>query len=169
MDLSELNAYFGIFGGVAAGGSLYYAWKNDKLARFIPHDKKIDEAFSGNENGAGLVTSVRTMLQRLRSNRELRIALSVARQMHFARPMDDALIEINRRAIELNDLGFAYHVASKAQFAVALDKMLQNIVSASLENGDVKFAQKCANRMHFALPADNARKQILAYVHAPKA
>lgn len=168
MNLSELNAYFGIIGGFAGGGSLYYAWKNDKLARFMPHDKKIDEAFSGNENASGLITSVRTMLQRLRSSRELRIALSVARQMHFARPMDDALIEINRRAIELNKLGFAYHVASKAQFAVALDKMLQSIVSASLENGDVKFAQKCANRMHFALSADNARKLILAYVHRTK-
>ena len=169
MNLNELNAYFGILGGFAGGGSLYYAWKNDKLARFMPHDKKIDEAFSGNENAAGLVTNVRSMLQRLRSSRELRIALSVARQMHFARPMDDALIEINRRAIELNDLGFAYHVATKVQFAVALDQMLQNIVSAALKNGDVKLAQKCANRMHFAVPADNARKQILAYVHAPKA
>jgi len=168
MNLSELNAYFGIIGGFAGGGSLYYAWKNDKLARFMPHDKKIDEAFSGNENASGLITSVRTMLQRLRSSRELRIALSVARQMHFARPMDDALIEINRRAIELNNLGFAYHVASKAQFAVALVKMLQSIVSVSLENGDVKFAQKCANRMHFALSADNARKLILAYVHRTK-
>jgi hypothetical protein len=106
MNLNELSAYFGILSGLAGGGSLYFVWTNDKLARFTPHDKNIDEAFSGNENAAGLVTSVRSMLQRLRSSRELRIALSVARQMHFARPMDDALIEINRRAIELNDLGF---------------------------------------------------------------
>ena len=170
MDLNELNAYFGIIGGLAGSGSLYYAWKNDKLARFMPHDKKIDEAFAGNENAAGLAARVRAMLtQRVRSGRSLRIALSVAKQMHFARPMDDALIELNRRAIELGDLSFAYHVATGAHFAVALDKMLQNIVDAALKDGKVKLAQKCANRMHFAVPADNARKQIIAYVHARKA
>src|SRR5688572_21088289 len=107
MDLSELNAYVGIFGGLAGVGSLYYAWKNDKLARLLPHDKKIDEAFSGNENAEGFAARVRKMLtQRVGSRRSLRVALSVAKQMHFARPMDEALIEINRRAIELGDLGF---------------------------------------------------------------
>jgi hypothetical protein len=170
MNLNELNAYFGIIGGLAGAGSLYYAWKNDKLARFMPHDKKIDEAFTGNENAPGLAARVRAMLlQRVQSSRKLRVALSVAKQMHFARPMDDALIEINRRAIELGDLSFAYHVATNAHFAVALDQMLQNIVDAALKDGDVKLAQKCANRMHFAVPADNARKQIIAYVHARKA
>lgn len=170
MNLNELNAYFGILGGLAGAGSLYYAWKNDKLARFIPHNKNIDEAFAGNENAVGLASRVRVMLtKRVKSRRELRVALSVAKQMHFARPMDDALIEINRRAIELGDLDFAYHVAKGAHFAVALDQMLQNIVDAALKDGDIKLAQKCANRMHFAVPADNARTQIIGQVYGRKA
>jgi hypothetical protein len=169
MNLNDLNAYFGVLGGIAGAGSLYYAWKNDKLARFIPHDRNIDEAFSGNENSPGLADRVRAMLSaRVGSRRKLRVALSVAGQMHFARPMDDALVEISLRAIELGDLSFAYHVATKAHFALALDKMLQNVVNAALKRGNIKLAQKCANRMHFAVPADNARKQILVAVNMPK-
>lgn len=166
MDLNQLNAIFGIVGGVAAAGSLYYAWKNDKLARFIPHDRKIDEAFSGNENSPGLAARVRAMLlQRVLSRRSLRIAFSVAKQMHFAKPMDEALKEINRRAIELDDLMYAYHVATAAYFAVALDEMLENVVTAALEKGNIKLARKCANRMQFAMSADNARKQILVHIN----
>ena len=162
MNLSDINTSFGILGSIAGLGSLYYAWKSDKIARFIPHDRKIDEAFAGNENLPGLATRVRAMLKQIvDTRRELRIALSIAATMHFARPMDEALIEINRRSIELGELDFAYYVATKAHFAVALDKMLQNVVDAAIKKDRVKLAKKCADRMHFALPADKARKQIL--------
>ena len=165
MNLADLNAYFGIFGSIAGAGSLYYAWRNDKLARFLPHDSKIDEAFSGNPNAPGLAGRVRQMLgQIVDTRRELRVALSVAKTMHFAKPMDEALIEINKRSIELGDLSFAFHVATNAHFAVALDAMLQNVVDAALARGDIKLARKGANRMHFAVPADRARNQIIEWL-----
>ena len=163
MTLSDLNNCFGIIGGVSGAGCLFYAWRTDKLARFLPHDKRIDEAFAGNENEPGVAARVRAMLQRIKTMRGLRIALSVAKKMYFARPKDNALLEINQRAIELGNLKFAYHVATGAEFAVTLDKMLQNIVTAALEQRDVKLATKCANRMHFAIPADAARKQIIEW------
>lgn len=169
MTLSDLNAYFGVLGGLAGVGSLYYAWKNDKLARFLPHDRKIDDAFSGNPNAPGLAIRVRDMLRQVVDTRgELRVALSVAKSMHFARPMDEALIEINRRAIELGDVSFAYRVATNAQFAVALDQMLQNVVDAALAKGNIRLARKCADRMHFAAPADRARKQIIGQLKQRK-
>ena len=134
------------------------------LRVFFHTIERSTERCEGNENEAGWTGRIRTMLQRIKTLRGLRVALSVARKMHFARPMDDALLEINRRAIELGDLKFAYHVATRAFFAVTLDKMLQNIVDAALKMGDTKLATKCANRMHFAAPADAARKQIIASI-----
>ena len=163
MNLSDLSNCFGIFGSLAGAGSLFYAWRNDKLARFLPHDKRIDEALSGNENEFGVADRVRAMLQRIKTMRGLRIALSVAKKMHFARPKDDALLQINLRAIELGNLRFAYHDATGAEFAVTLDRMLQNVVFAALNQRDVKLARKCAGRMHFARSADTARKQIIEW------
>lgn len=81
--------------------------------------------------------------------------------------MDRALIEINKRSIELGDLSFAYKVATSAQFAVALDEMLMNVVYASLKVNDMKRANKCANRMHFALSKDNAKRKILGHRGVP--
>jgi len=165
MALSEISSFLGIFGSLAGIGSLYYAWKTDKLARFIPHNPQIDEAFSGNPNAPGLAARVRDMLGKIvDTRRELRVALSVAKTMHFAKPMDEALFEINRRAIELNELAFAFRVAQSAHFAVSLDSMLQNVVDAALARNDIKLAHKCANRMHFAMPADRARKQIIEWL-----
>jgi hypothetical protein len=75
--------------------------------------------------------------------------------------MDDALIEINKRAIELGDFDFSYEVATKAHFAVALDQMLTNTAQAALAKGDTSLANKCANRVHFALSKDKIKKMIL--------
>lgn len=168
MRIDELNAYVGIIGGIAGVGSLYYAWKNDKLTGFHPHDPKIREAFSGNENEASFIRQVHAMLQeRVKNRRQLRDAYSIAKQMHFAKPMDDALIEINKRAIELGDLDFAWKAATGAYFALSLDQMLINIVNASLARGNLKLANKCANRMHFARNKDAAKKLVLAKLGVP--
>lgn len=81
--------------------------------------------------------------------------------MHYAKPKDDALIEINKRAIEMGDLDFSYKVATNAHFAVALDNMLTNTAQEALNNGNIKMANKCANRVHFAASKDNIKKMIL--------
>lgn len=168
MRIDELNTYIGIIGGIAGVGSLYYAWKNDKLTSFIPHDPKIREAFSGNENESSFIRQVHAMLQeRVKNRRQLRDAYSIAKQMHFAKPMDDALIEINKRAIELGDLDFAWKAATGAYFALSLDQMLMNIVVASSACGNLKLANKCANRMHFARNKDAAKKLVLAQLGVP--
>ena len=168
MTLSDLNMVMGIVGSCAGIGSLYYAWRNDLFARMLPKDPKVQQAFEGNENEVSFVGEIHSVLQqRVKTNQQLHQAYVIARQMHFAKPMDRALIEINKRAIELGDLNFAYKVATAAQFAVALDEMLTNIVDASLVQGNLKLANKCANRMHFALSKDNAKRKILDHLGVP--
>src|SRR5688572_8939716 len=109
MTLSDLNTVMGIVGGLAAVGCLYYAWRNDAFIRFLPRDPKLEQAFSGNENDPSFLKKVHTALQqRVRTTSQLHQAFAIARQMHFAKPMDEALIEINQRAIELGDLDLAY-------------------------------------------------------------
>jgi hypothetical protein len=168
VSLNDLNAIMGIIGALAGVGSLYYAWRNDAFTRLLPKDPKLEQAFSGNENDASFIGKVHAALQqRVRTSRQLRQAYVIAKQMHFAKPMDKALAEVNNRAIELGDLTFAYKVATSAHFAVALDEMLTNIVDASLSQGNTKLANKCANRMHFAMSKDNAKKKILNRLGLP--
>jgi hypothetical protein len=160
----------GIVGAFAGIGSLYYAWRNDVFTRMLPKDPKVEQAFSGNENEPSFVSRIHAALQaRVKTNYQLHQAYVIAKQMHFAKPMDRALIEINKRSIELGDLGFAYKVATSAQFAVALDEMLMNVVDASLKAKNMKLANKCANRMHFALSKDNAIRKILSHLGVPVA
>jgi len=170
MTLTELNTLMGIVGALAGMGSFYYAWRNDIFTRMLPKDPKLEQAFSGNENDASFIGKLHAALQlRVKTHRQLKQAFVIARQMHFAKPMDSALIEINKRAIELGDLNFAYKVATAAHFAVALDEMLTNIADASLLKGDIKLANKCANRMHFALSKDNVKLKILSHLGVPGA
>lgn len=163
MNSETISLITGGVGALATLGCLFYAWKNDQFLKFLPKDKEIVSALEGNVNKEGFITRLHAVLQRnVTDKRKLKSALSIAKQMHFARPMDDALIEIQKRALELGDIGFAYKVATNAHFAVALDEMLMNVVDASLEKDDQKFANKAANRMHFAMSLDNAKKKILS-------
>lgn len=163
MDSETISLITGGVGAMATVGCLFYAWKNDQFLKFLPRDKEIVSALEGNVNKEGFIARLHTVLQRnVTDKRKLKSALSIAKQMHFAKPMDDALIEIHKRALELGDIEFAYKVATNAHFAVALDEMLMNVVDASLEKGNHKFANKAANRMHFAMGLDNAKKKILS-------
>jgi len=162
MNFNEVGIWFGIIGGLSAMGSFYYAWKNDKLSTFIRYDPNIMKAFEGNENEPNFALRLQIVLHnQVNTRKKLRDAFSIAKQMHFAKPMDNALIEINKRAIELGDLDFAYKVARSAYFALALDEMLMNVVNASIESGNLKLANKCADRMHFAVDKDMAKKKII--------
>jgi hypothetical protein len=163
MTLSEVSSIIGIIGGFATVGCLYYAWRNDAFIRFLPKDQKLQQVFSQNENDPAFIDNVHaTLQQRVQTKNELHQAFAIAKQMHFAKQMDEALIEINKRAIELYDFNFAYKVATSAHFAVAIDQMLMNIINASLPNGNVDLANKCANRMHFAVNKDISKKKILS-------
>lgn len=162
MSFSELSTWFGIIGGLSALGCLYYAWKNDQFSRFTRLDPKIMKAFEGNENEPAFAKQVQMMLHsQVSSRKQLREAFSIAKQMHFAKPVDNALIEINKRAIELGDLEFAYKVAGAAHFALALDEMLMNVVTAAGEIGNLKLANKCADGMFYAVNKDAAKKKII--------
>ena len=161
MNLQEVAAFAGIVGALAAVASVYYAWRNDRLLGLMPRNKELEKAFPKDENSAAFLSQVHEALKRVTTHRQLRQALVIAREMHFAKPMDDALIEINKRAIELGDLDFSYKVATKAHFAVALDQMLTNTAQAALARGDTNMANKCANRVHFAVSKDNIKKMIL--------
>ena len=162
MATESISLIFGIVGSLATIGCLYYAWKNDQLYKLIPEDKEVKKVFKENINKEGFIQKLHNVLRlRVTAKSQLRSALSIAKQMHFAKPMDNALLEIHKRAIELNDLKFAYHVATNAYFAITLDEMLLNIVNESLKKGDIGFANKAANRMHFAVNLDEAKKRII--------
>ncbi|EIO3976063.1 hypothetical protein LQK39_004334 [Vibrio vulnificus] len=162
MELEIISLIFGGVGSIATVGSLFYAWKNDQFLKLVPKDKELASVLKGVGTSEGFVTKLHSVLQRnVTDRRKLKSALAVAKQMHFAKPMDEALIEINKRALELGDIEFAYKVATNAFFAVSLDEMLMNIVDASLKNGNHKFANKAANRMYFAVNLDNAKKKII--------
>lgn len=161
MNLQDAAAYAGIVAALAALASVYYAWRNDKFLGLVPRNEELENAFPKDESSATFSGQVHETLKRVTTRRQLRQALVIAREMHFAKPMDDALLEINKRAIELGDLDFSYKVATKAHFAVALDEMLTSTARAALANGDTSLANKCANRVHFALSKDNIKKMIL--------
>lgn len=161
MHLQDAASYAGIVGGLATVISVYYAWRNDKFLGLVPRNEELEKAFPKDENGAAFSGQVHVTLTRVTTHRQLRQALVIACEMHFAKPKDDALLEINKRAIELGDLDFSYEVATKAHFAVALDQMLTNTAQAALTKGDTSLANKCANRVHFALSKDNIKKMVL--------
>ncbi len=163
MNSESLSLAIGAIGAIATIGCLFFAWRNDQLFRLIPKDKEVAAVFEENVNKEGFIQKVHAVLQRKVTDRKkLRSALAIAKQMHFAKPMDEALIEINNRALELGDIKFAYHVATNAYFAVSLDQMLMNVVDAALGQDNPKFANRAASRMHFAINLDEAKKKIMA-------
>ena len=163
METSIISLFIGGVGAIATVGTLFFAWKNDQFLRFLPKDKDVVEILKSNVNSEKFIPKLRCILKRnVTSKKKLKSALSIAKEMHFAKPMDEALIEIHKRSLELGDIKFAYKVATNAYFAVSLDEMLMNIVEFSLERNDVRFANKAANRMHFAVSLDKAKIKIIA-------
>ncbi len=161
MNLQDIAAYAGIIAAFAAVGSVYYAWRNDKFLGLVPRNEELKKDSPKDESSVVFSGQVHEALKRVTTHRQLRQALVIAREMHFAKPMDDAPLEINKRAIELGDLNFSYKVATKAHFAVALDQILTNTAQVALAKGDTSLANKCADRVHFALSKDNIKKMIL--------
>jgi len=159
----EITAYvFGIIGAIATVWNLYYAWKNDRLNKYLPGSEKIErieeQPIPGEEKEKQITEIISSNTNDIKS---LKIAFRSAKKMQFAKPLDDALKEIVKKAVRLKEFKFALEVTQKAQFAVALDEMLMIIVDEALIHADYKIAEVASNRFYFARGMDIAKRKIV--------
>ena len=159
----EIVAYiFGIIGAIATVWNLYYAWKHDRLNKFLPSSPEIDEIEKQSIPGEEKERKVKEIISEKISNiDDLKLAFRSAKKMCFAKSYDEALVGIVNKAVQLKEFEFALEVAAKIHFALALDEMLMIIVEKALECGDFGIAEIASDKFHFAKGMDEAKKKIV--------
>lgn len=159
----ETVAYiFGIIGAIATVWNLYFAWKNDRFNSLLPSSKTINIIEEKNISIEEKEEEIKQyVMNKVITIDELEIAFRSVKRMHFAKPKDDALIEIVKKSVLIKEFNFAFKVCKEAHFAISLDEMLMLIVDFSIVNSNLKIAEKASNRFYYANNMDIAKRKIV--------
>jgi len=162
MTLETLAYISGIIGAIAAVWSVYFAWRNDRFNSLLPSNKEIDDIEKENIPIEKKEEKIKKYVaNKIKTIDDLEIAFRSVKKMQFAKPYDDALIEIVKKALFIQEYKFALTVASNAHFAISLDHMLMMIVDSTIENNKLKIAEEASNNFYFAINMDKAKRKIV--------
>jgi len=162
MTLETLAYIAGILGAIATIWNVYFAWKNDRFNSLLPSSKEIDAIEREDIPIEKKEEKIKKYVEKtIHTIDELEIAFRSVKKMQFAKPKDDALIELVKKALSIQEYQFALNVASSAYFAVSLDQMLMMIVESAIDSNEYKIAEKASNKFHFAVEMDKAKRKIV--------